>query len=315
MKLRFLLDIVLSHGHDRLGPLSACAEIDDPKTFKMALRDGESMNSPFFICDLPSYQQLVLQGELKTLKKLDSPLYQGFLLDLTPYENLDGYLKSHFPTTTRMFRRHGKRLREEVGSTTKIYYGSSMDEAELTLLFDRLKTFLTNRFEQKESENYELPLLPLYKKMLRTLVPKGEAVIFARFHGKNPIGIGIGFVNANILYLFNIGFDVQYGQYGLGNQLLLDVLGWCFEKRISMVDMGRGDFFHKRKWVNGSYIYREITFFKAKNVLEMSKAFTIWTINTIRYHTIAFLKKMGGQQMARKFFLWKYRLWNHHKQD
>lgn len=315
MKLRFLLDIVLSHGQDHPGPLSASAKNEGPWAFEVSLRDGEPTNTPFFLYDLPSYQKLVLHGELKTFKKMDSPLYKGFLIDLSPYPNLDSYLKSHFPTTTRMFRRHGKRLREEIGSTTKIYYGNSMDEAELNLLFDRLGMFLTNRFEQKESENYELPLLPLYKEMLRTLVPKGEAVIFARFHGKDPIGIGIGFVNANILYLFNIAFDVQYGQYGLGNQLLLDVLGWCFEKKISTVDMGRGDFFHKRKWVNGTYTYREVSLFKTSDVLGIFKACTVWTLNTLRYNAIIFLKKIGGQHMASKFLLWKYRLWNRHRQD
>lgn len=307
MNMGFLLDIILGSSHGSRIPLGAMPLADSPDTFKLALEQGMALESIYSLLDVPSYQNLVPFGELAKLKRIKSPLYLGYLIDLSPYGNIDDYLKIHFPTTKRMFRRQADKLRKEVDPLHKIFHGSVLEEHDLELLFDGLEGFLERRFEQMEAHNYELPFLPQYKKMFRFLVPKGEAVIFSLFHQGKPISIGIGFVQGQTLYLFNIAFDVDYGPYGLGNQMLLDVLEWCFERGIRIVDMGRGDYFHKRKWVNSSYIYEEITLFRPYNIGTSLKAYGSWARNCLRYHLIGLLKKWGLQAWARSFFKWKYR--------
>jgi len=310
MKMGFLLDIIFKGGQGFPDALFARAKTGDPNTYGIFPGEGPIPPPPYIILDLPSYQRIELKGSLEGLKKCDAPLYPGFLIDLSPFETLDHYLKAHFPTTKRMFRRQGDRLNQEVGAPAKILCNGPLDAGELELIFARLGEFLTKRFAQKESENYEIPLLERYKQMFRGLVPKGEAVLFTRTTTEGPIAIGIGFVHGQVLYLFNIAFDVAYGRYGLGNLVMLDVLQWCYEKGIATVDMGRGDFIHKRKWVNGSYTYRGVYLYAKGDVRGMFGAAWHWAKNNLRYHLIALLKKWGAQHLARKFFLWKYRLKN-----
>lgn len=308
MKMGFLLDIIFGSSHGNSTPFLIKSKEGNPDTFEIVLKAGEHLDSRYSVSDLPSYQSLVPLGGLSKLKRLGSPLYQGYLIDLSRYETLEEYIKAHFPTTKRMFRRQADKLRINVGPKQKIFHGAPIGEGELDLLFKSFEGFLEKRFEQMEAHNYELPFLPQYKTMFRTLVPKGEAIIFSQYHHDRPIALGIGFLNRRTLYLFNIAFDIDYSPYGMGNQMLLDVLGWCFKNGIYRVDMGRGDFFHKRKWVNASYTYQEISLFKAFSFSAI-QAYGAWAKNGLRYHLIAFLKKMGMQAWARKFFKWKYRHW------
>lgn len=308
MRMGFLLDIVLGSSHGNPPPFGIKSVEGNPDTFEIDLKPGEPLNANYTISDFPSYQSLVPIGKLAELKRLESPLYQGYLIDLSQYGTLEAYIKAHFPTTKRMFRRQADKLRQNIGPTQRIFHASPIGDDDLDLLFESLEGFLEKRFEQMEANNYELPFLPQYKTMFRTLIPKGEAVIFSQFHRDRPIALGIGFVHGGTLYLFNIAFDIEYAPYGLGNQMLLDALGWCYENGIRMVDMGRGDYFHKRKWVNASYTYRDITLFKVTGFAAL-RANGTWARNGLRYHLIAFLKKLGLQSWARKFFKWKYRNW------
>lgn len=310
MKMGFLLDIVFGSSHGRPSPLSLSAQGEIPYHFEIYTRDETTMDSQYTVLDFPSYQKLEPLGRLAGYGKLKSPLYKGYLIDLSGFDTLEAYFLAHFDAKDRRnYRRQGKKLEREVNPIGKIHFAAPIQEKELDLLFDSLKIFLEKRFEQVETHNYELPFLPQYKKMFKTLVPRGEAVIFSQYDEKKPIGIGIGFVQGNVLYLFNIAFDIHYGPYGLGNQILLDVLEWCFEKGIGLVDMGRGDYFHKRKWVNSSYTYQEISLFKKFHIGAALKAQASWARNQLRYHLIALLKKMGAQAWARTFFKWKYRHW------
>jgi len=308
MKMGFLLDIVFGDSHGKPTPFTIGSGKVGADSFEISLKTGASLDSQYTINDLPSYQTLVPLGELADLKRLASPLYQGYLIDLSLYGTLDEYIRVHFPTTKRMFRRQADKLRIKVGPKQKIFHGAPIEEGELDLLFESFEDFLEKRFQQMEAHNYELPFLPQYKTMFRTLVPKGEAIIFSQYHHDRPIALGIGFLNGGTLYLFNIAFDIDYSPYGLGNQMLLDVLEWCYKNGIYRVDMGRGDYFHKRKWVNASYTYRELSLYKAFTFSAI-KAYFTWAKNGSRYHLIALLKKMGMQTWAKKFFKWKYRHW------
>lgn len=307
MKQAFLLDIIFKGGKEHPDQLYARVKESDHNTYGVFPKDGTQRAMPHTITDLPSYLRIEPEGSLARYGSLDSPLYPGFLIDLSRYGSLEEYIKAHFPTTKRMFRRQDERLHREVDANSKVHWQSPMEEGELDLVFERLEKFLSTRFAQKETENYELPLLPRYKAMFRELVPKGEAIVFVRQDGDSPIGIGIGFLQDTTLHLFNVAFDPTYGRYGLGNALILDALAWCFKYGIDRVDMGRGDFIHKRKWINGSYTYREIQLYPKGDLFATAGATTRWAANSLRYHAIVLLKKMGAVQVARAFLLWKYR--------
>ena len=208
------------------------------------------------------------------------------------YNGGDDYLKSRFKDKgARNLRRQQKKLQREISPVKVVHYGETESKA-LDLIFDYLKLFLENRFEQKEVVNYELPFLPLYKKMFRELLPDKKAVIFSLFDKQRPIAMGIGFVVGEVLYLFNIAYDMNYSEYGPGNQIMMNALNWCFDNGISLLDMGRGDFMHKRQWVNTSYTYRQLDLYDFKNPIGTFRSVLSWTKNNCRFYGLIFLKKM-----------------------
>lgn len=307
VKMRFLLDILFGSSHLTFPQIAAKSKDEDPQIFKIYLTHETEIKSYYTIIDIPSYQKIRPAGQLQQFKRATSPLYQGFLIDLRPFENFDTYFQSHFDAKARRnYRRQGKKLQNEIQHQRNIFCGE-IEESTLDLLFDQLKNFLENRFDQKEVKNYEIPILPLYRKMFGKLLPDGNAIIFSRFDKEMPICIGIGFIDDKTLYLFNIAYNVEYSQYGLGNQLMIDVLEWCFENNIAFVDMGRGDFLHKRYWVNSQYTYLQINLFDPKNLTAILQAYSSWVKNNIRFYLIIFLKKLRVHQLAKILFLWRYR--------
>lgn len=311
MKMRFLLDILLGESHIASPLLSASALEGEEETYELSLTPNAHSKSSHTIVDVPSYQKIVLDPSLKSVKTLTSSLYPGFFINLRAYDSFDSYFEKHFSGQGRRrnFSRQSKRLENEVHPQRRIFHGA-VDNPTLTLLFDRLKIFLEKRFDQKEAYNYEVPLLPLYKQMFGKLLPKKNAIIFSLFDGDKVIALGIGFIHGKTLYLFNIAFDVDYARYGLGNQMMIDVVNWCFDNNIAQIDMGRGDFLHKRQWVNSTYTYTQINLYDPKKPNSIFKAYGSWTLNSVRYHLINFLKKLKVHQLAKVLLLWRYRAKN-----
>lgn len=307
MKARFLLDILMGESH--VSPLlfSAMAIKGREETFELSLTPEANHKPSYTVVDVPSYQKIKPVGILQGFSRLNSPLYKGYLINLDPYTSFDAYYKAHFDAKARRnYRRQGKKLENDIHPKRKISHGE-VDDTTLDFLFDSLKIFLEKRFDQKETYNYEIPLLPLYRKMFRKLLPKKNAIIFSLFDKEKVMALGIGFVHGKTLYLFNIAFDIDYAPYGLGNQMMLDAVNWCFDNNIAQIDMGRGDFLHKRQWVNSTYTYMQVDLYDPKKPKSTFKAYSSWTINSVRYQLINFLKKLKVHELAKVLFLWRYR--------
>ncbi|UBZ13575.1 GNAT family N-acetyltransferase [Flagellimonas marinaquae] len=305
MRARFLLDILLGPSHIETPVLTG--KVNENGIYQVSLAENQDNDEAYTIIDVPDHQSVRFLESLESRNRFTSPLYQGYLIELSEHDSFEDYFRSHFNAKgARNLRRQGKKLFKEIPARMVTYYGKT-ERGTLDMLFESLGEFLEKRFEQKEVSNYEIPLLPLYKKMFRKLLPEKKAVIFSLFDADDPIALGIGFVYGDTLYLFNIAYDVDYSQYGPGNQIMMGAVAWCFDKGITRVDMGRGDFLHKRKWVNTSYTYTQIDLYDPKNVGRRLGALLSWTLNTSRFYGIRFLKKLQVHQLAKKWFIWKYR--------
>ncbi|MBR9854795.1 MAG: GNAT family N-acetyltransferase [Algicola sp.] len=305
MKTRFLLDILLGPSHIEAPVFMG--KTDEDGTFLVSLVENQYKDEAYAIIDVPNYQSVKLSGALTSHNRFVSPLYQGYLINLEKYNGFEDYFKDRFNAKgARNLKRQGKKLFKEV-SARKVTYHGKTERATLDMLFESLNLFLETRFEQKEVSNYEIPLLPLYKEMFYKLLPKKKAVIFSLLDGDDPMALGIGFVYGDTLYLFNIAYDIAYSKYGPGNQIMMEAIAWCFNMGISRVDMGRGDFLHKRKWVNSFYTYTQIDLYSSKNIGQRLRALLSWTLNNCRFYGILILKKLQVHQLAKRWFIWKYR--------
>ena len=54
--------------------------------------------------------------------------------------------------------------------------------------------------------------------------------------------------------------------FNLGHINVVNHLEWCFDNNMKLFDMGRGDFFHKRKWVDTPYLYNEHIVYKTHSI-------------------------------------------------
>lgn len=310
MIIRFLIDILLGNSQSHPTKLSAFAG-DEEESYVLTLPNKEHLLPGYTIIDVPSYQNLALNDSLFPLKTLISPLYPGFLINLVPFDSFPSYFEAHFSGQGRRrnFSRQRKKLEKEINPVRKQFHEATNDTI-IDALFGRLHHFLEKRFEQKEAYNYEIPLLPLYREMFRILLPAKKAIIFSMYDQEKAIAIGIGFIQDKTLYLFNIAFDIDYAHFGLGNQMMIDVVKWCFDNRITKVDMGRGDFLHKRHWVNSTYTYRQVNIYNPKIPSSIIRAHGAWALNNLRYFAIHFLKRLKVQHLAKILFLWRYRINN-----
>ncbi|NVN19343.1 GNAT family N-acetyltransferase [Muricauda sp. HICW] len=306
MRARFLLDILLGPSHIIKPVLTG--KVDDEGRYQVSLGENQDKDKTYTIIDVPDHQPVKFMESLASHSRLVSPLYQGYLIELNGHDSFEDYFRARFNAKgARNLRRQGKKLIKETFARKVTYYGNTERET-LDMLFEKLGQFLEKRFEQKEVSNYEIPLLPLYKKMFQKLLPEKKAVIFSLLDGNDPIALGIGFIYGDTLYLFNIAYDMDYSQYGPGNQIMIEAVAWCFDNGITRVDMGRGDFLHKRKWVNTSYTYTQIDLYDPKNIGTRLRALLSWTLNTSRFYGIRFLKKLQVHQLAKRWFIWKYRV-------
>lgn len=310
MKIRFLLDVLL--GNSQGQPPKLLAQVGTDEESYVLTRPKETHLLPgYTLIDVPSYQNIVLDNDLLPLHTLISPLYPGFLINLLGFDTFESYFDTYFSGQGRKrnFTRQRKKLENDIHPVRKQFHEAT-DDAIIDELFGRLHHFLEKRFEQKEAYNYEIPLLPLYREMFRKLLPAKKAIIFSMYHQEKVIAIGIGFIEGKTLYLFNVAFDTDYAVYGLGNQMMIDVVNWCFDHGMKQIDMGRGDFLHKRHWVNATYTYRQVNIYNPKIPSSFIRAYGGWGLNNLRYRAIHILKQLKVQHLAKILFLWRYRINN-----
>lgn len=305
----YLLELLFGKERGIEAPFSVKADIKKNDSFSLTAHSGvEPSTLPITILDVPSYHKVHIVDTPSKLKTLYSPLYEGFLIDLTPYNNTESYLKEHFKSSIRnRFRARKKKLDQCVQPTVQFYYGS-IDTETYHTLFDRLEVMLSKRFEQKEVVNYEIPFIPIYRELFFGLIHEHKACIYAIYDHGTPICMAISFKIGNTLYLFDTAYDIDYAIFGLGNQLMIDHIDWAFEKGITKIDMSRGDFLHKRKWINQTFLYQQIHILpKGVSTLTILYLYQ-WLRNHLRYKALKFLKKFGVQHLYAKILQWRYRI-------
>ena len=74
-------------------------------------KSKESLKNLYSLTDIPGYLDLSLGQQFAHYKTCKCDLFDGFLVDLTPYTGVEAYLKDNFGKTGRSkIRRYIKRL-------------------------------------------------------------------------------------------------------------------------------------------------------------------------------------------------------------
>ncbi|UJH67004.1 GNAT family N-acetyltransferase [Allomuricauda sp. SCSIO 65647] len=252
--------------------------------------------------EVPDYLKFELHPQFKGFTRKSWKVNDGFLANLAKYDDIDDYLKNHFGKTSRSkIRRYLKRLDTCIEPTFKIYYGD-IDEKEFNRLFDYLKAFMMRRFAQKKEENIDLPLLEEYRDLLLPMIKKRQAGIFVIYHGDKPIDISTSVINGNVLGTSIGSYDIDYEVFSLGTIDLYKHVEWCFDRGFEILDLGRGDYFYKRKWVDEKYVFHKHLIYDATILRHHISARIKKAYGQLIYKTIDFLKKLKVQYLWGKYF-------------
>ena len=268
--------------------------------------DAHDHKDLYVFTEVPDYLKFNLHQNLEALARKSWKVNDGFLANLSQYNDIDDYLKNHFGKTSRSkIRRYLKRLETCLEPTYKIYFGD-IDENEYHRLFDYLKTFMMRRFAQKREENIDLPLLEEYRGLLLPMIRKKRAGIFVIYHGNRPIDIATSVINGNVLGTSIGSYDINYEVFSLGTIDLYKHVEWCFDKGFEILDLGRGDYFYKRKWVDEKYIFHKHLIYDPKNLKHRLTVSLKKAYGQFVYNMINFLKKLKVQYLWGKYFRLHY---------
>lgn len=258
--------------------------------------------------DVPSYITPILNNLLGIYNELIAPLYAGYLINLSAYANFQDYINKKIRRARwSQLKRYKKRLDLCLQPTYKIYYGNNLEKNEYDQLFKTLHVITEQRFQQKEEFNFEVPFLELYQQIMYPLIQDKKAAIFVIYHQNKPINITLNFIMGNTFFHWNSCYDVKYAVFNLGHINVVNHLEWCFNNNFKVFDMGRGDFLHKRKWVDTSYVYNEHVVYNKKSVMATLNAYYKTGSIAVRYYSIQALKKIKLQVLYSKFVHLKYR--------
>lgn len=265
-------------------------------------------NSTYSISDIPSYFSPEFTKTAHNLKLLTTPLYSGYLINLSKFRDMEDYLDNKLGKPRKsQLKRYRKRLDKCLSPEYKTFYGDISKEAYHTL-FNELVILTERRFAQKEELNFELPYLELYRDMMYPLIIDKKASIFVIYSEMKPINITLNFIDDDSVFHWNSCYDVDYQMFNLGHINMVNHLEWAFKNNFKLFDMGRGDFLHKRKYINESYMYEEHIIYKPKSISGSFFAYSKLLKLKARYTLIQFLKKTNVHLWYRNYVKYKYRI-------
>ncbi|MCF7568634.1 GNAT family N-acetyltransferase [Sabulilitoribacter arenilitoris] len=264
-------------------------------------------NLTYAISDIPSYFIAEFNKSYKHLKLLKTPLYLGFLINLSVFKNLEDYLNNHLGRPRKsQLKRYRKRLDKCISPQYKIFYGDISKE-EYNFTFKKLIELTQRRFTQKEELNFELPYLELYQEIMYPMILDKKASIFIIYHDKKPINITLNFIEDATIFHWNSCYDIDYQMFNLGHINMVNHLEWAFNNGFKLFDMGRGDFLHKRKYVNESYMYYEHIVYNSKSIIAYISAKSKLLKLKLRFALIKLLKKTNLHLLYGRYAKYKYK--------
>lgn len=265
-------------------------------------------NSLFMIDDVPNYldSEVVSHGSDIKIKKINS--YEGSLINLRNYGNLDSYLKKEISSQrSSALKRCQKRLNLCIKPEYKMFYGQ-ITKAEYDIVFTNYKQMLLRRLAQKESYWEELDYWEERYQTTFDLINEKKVCVFVIYNDKQPISIYINSIYKNTLDIDVVTYDIDYSKFKLGFLALTKVIEWAIDNKFDLIDMSKGDFYYKERFRNKVYTYQKHLIYDSKNIpiLMMSNyiAFKLrlfykllpvlkkWNINKL-YRVYVYNKKKG----------------------
>jgi len=255
----------------------------------------------FLIYDVPDYFDV---KELDTnsssslrLKKVFQ--YQGFLMDISSYENQDDYINAQFSSKNRREFRSNQRRLEQCFNIDYSFIHGEISQSEFDVVFNQFYKLLNKRFAGKQVNYHHLSSEKwnYYKELVYVMLQEKKASLLIINRDKTPIGVTLNFHSEDILFEAITVFDPDYYKFSVGKTSIIKLLEWCFENNYIMSDFSKGDFDYKHKWSNLVYDFNYHILYDSKSIR------SILTANFVEgfYKTKLYLRRKKVNELYRKF--------------
>ena len=208
------------------------------------------------IKDVPDYLEVEIPNENNSLKIKKVSTYEGYAINIQPYIHINEYLSENFGKASRSkLRRYQNRLENCFNISYKMYYGEIAKD-EFSFLFNELRSMLEKRFTQKKEDNYELQNWEKYQNLIFPLINDKKASIFVIYDGRKPIDICVNLIYDKIVYSSLSSYDINYAAFSMGSIDMIKLIEWCIENKFETIDLLKGYYYYKQKWINKIYGYQ-----------------------------------------------------------
>jgi len=261
------------------------------------------VNGVSVIWDIPEYLEVVVRDIPPNVKVTKVRQYKGYLMNLSPFKNLDGFLAEQLSSRNRKKLRSKHRKLESEHEVRYAFYFGVMEKEEYHRLFDAFYGFLEERFEEKKMVNNNLGKWDYYRELVYPMILEKRASLFAIYDKDKPITIGMQFHLSRTVFSYVQSYDIAYSQYNMGDISTMKRLEWCFEQGFDTLDLSMGETDYKIKWCNHPYDLYFHVFHNSKSVVSVFKS-------RILISKLAFKQYLRDKDILGKMFkLDKFKFW------
>ncbi|WP_303317698.1 GNAT family N-acetyltransferase [Flavivirga abyssicola] len=272
------------------------------KNTKLELKDKSFL---YCIYDFPSYLSGTITNTNWKLKIINT--YKGSLILLKNYKGTDHYLKHKFSSGRRSkFRTYQRRLETCFDIEYKSYFGA-ISKDEYDFLFETFHKMIKNRFLEKKIQNYDLSRWDIYYDIAYPLINSKEAALFVIYNDKKPISICLNLVRNKTIYGYVRTYDIDYSKFYIGFTDFIKQLDWCFDNKIEIFDLLKGNYPYKTKLIDTQYNFQKHILYNSKSILASISANLIVTRTRVFYTLVRFLKKLNFNILYHNFLKYRYR--------
>ncbi|RKN76929.1 GNAT family N-acetyltransferase [Ulvibacterium marinum] len=267
----------------------------------------EKAKEIYVIKDIPAYLNMKVHPGFKQRK---AKMYHGYFINLGLYQNMEAYLLSRLSAKKRSQNRaYKKRLELCFNVRYKMYYGH-IDKKNYDFLFDQLKLMIKRRFSLKQMKYDGLDKMDSYKELMYLRILKKRASLFVIYDEEKPISISLNLIDKDIYTGFMMSFDIDFSKFYLSFIGILKQLEWCFEKKIRIYDMMKGDLDYKKVFTDSTYNYYSHILFTSRSLLSKVIANLMTYKISWYYRSLYFMKKWNAHLIFRKFKGYAFRILN-----
>lgn len=255
----------------------------------------------FLIYDVPTYFDIdrlnAGKGLSLRIKKIFQ--YQGFLMDISSYDNHEDYINAQFSSKNRREFRANMRKLETCFNIQYSFIYDEISRSDFDLVFNQFYELLNKRFTRKKTNYHHLSpeKWSYYSELVYEMLQVKKASLLVIYNEKMPIGVTLNFHSEDILFETITVFDSDYYKFSIGKTSIIKLLEWCFANNYRISDFSKGDFEYKHKWSNVVYDFNYHILYDSKSL----KSLIVANGLAFYFKLKLFLREKGVNELYRKY--------------